>query len=267
MSPQIMTILLLTFIIHLIMTLKYSVRIVGTRTGRIVIASSLFNILALVTRTANSIQTPLLAKYVEGQIVPNAVIQDASNIRWILLTTTLATAIGIFLMPTFQRSFSKAVYAFNIYRSVPSLLLHGFSKTGIYHLRTSIVVPSRGNLKNWRSINRFPIHLVILNTMVEAILIVGAFAALYAGVLNPDLRLTAISLSPIITGIATVLLFVLIDPYMSMLTDDVLQGKTSPLFFRKGVTLLVGTRLVGTILAQFLLVPAAHLIVTIAELI
>jgi len=266
MSSQIISILLLTFVIHLIMTLAYSVRIVGTRTGRIVIAFSLFNILALVTRTASSIQAPLLAKYVEGQIGAS-VTAAVSDFRWILLTTTLATAVGIFLMPTFQRSFSKAVMAFNVYRSVPSLLLHGFSKTGIYHLRTSIAIPSTENLGSWRSVKRFPIHIIILNTVVEAVLIVGAFAALYAGVLNPDLRLTAVSLAPIITGFATVMLFVLIDPYMSMLTDDVLHGKTSHLFFRKGVILLVGTRLAGTILAQLLLVPAAYLIVAAAEFI
>ena len=49
----------LTFIIHLIGTLAYSVRISGTRTRRIAISLSLFNILILISRTSNSFQVPL----------------------------------------------------------------------------------------------------------------------------------------------------------------------------------------------------------------
>lgn len=97
-------------------------------------------------------------------------------------------------------------------------------------------------------------------------LTVGVLASLYAGYLNPALRVTASSLSAVITGLATVLLFVFIDPYLSMLTDEVLQGKVDHLSFRRGVSLLVGGRLAGTLLAQLLLVPAAYLVVIIAEL-
>jgi hypothetical protein len=46
----------LTFVIHLIGTLAYSVRIAGTRTRRIALSLSLFNILVLVSRTSNSFQ-------------------------------------------------------------------------------------------------------------------------------------------------------------------------------------------------------------------
>jgi len=263
MDIQLMIVLLLTFIIHLSTTLAYSVRIVGTRTGKIVIAFSLFNIVALVARTANSLQAPLLAKHTEQQIAVGSV-GLISDFRWILLTATIATVAGILLMPTFQRSFSKIVEAFNLYRSIPLLLVHGFSRTGIYHLRTSVAIPSPDNLGDIKAIRRFPLRIVVLNIIVEALLTVGVLAALYAGYLNPELRMTSISLSVIVTGLATVLLFVFIDPYLSMLTDDVLQGKVSHLFFRRGVVLMVSGRLTGTILAQLLLIPAAYVIVAVA---
>jgi Amj-like protein len=51
----------LTFVIHLIGTLAYSVRIAGTRTRRIALSLSLFNILVLVSRTSNSFHASLLA--------------------------------------------------------------------------------------------------------------------------------------------------------------------------------------------------------------
>ena len=130
MDIQIVIVLFLTFIIHLLTTLAYSVRIVGARTGKIVIAFSLFNILALITRTANSFQAPLLAKHTEQQIAVGSV-GLISNFRWILLAATCATIVGIILMPTFQRSFSKIVEAFNLYRSISRLLIHGFSSKSL----------------------------------------------------------------------------------------------------------------------------------------
>ena len=59
MTTQVIIVLLLTFLINLITTLSYSVRIVGIRTGRIAISFALFNILVLVSRTANGFQASL----------------------------------------------------------------------------------------------------------------------------------------------------------------------------------------------------------------
>ena len=60
MDKGLLLIFVLTFVIHLIGTLAYSVRIAGTRTRRIAISLSLFNILVLVSRTSNSFAAPLL---------------------------------------------------------------------------------------------------------------------------------------------------------------------------------------------------------------
>lgn len=49
MDINLAIICLLTFIIHLIGTLAYSVRIAGVRTRRIAVSFALFNILALVS--------------------------------------------------------------------------------------------------------------------------------------------------------------------------------------------------------------------------
>jgi hypothetical protein len=65
--------------------------------------------------------------------------------------------------------------------------------------------------------------------------------------------------------VATIMMFVFIDPQMSVMTDDVVEGKTSESQFRRTIVWLVGSRLAGTVLAQVLLVPAAMLIVLVAE--
>ena len=58
---------------------------------------------------------------------------------------------------------------------------------------------------------------------------------------------------------------VFIDPHTPGMTDDVLEGRVSDSQFRRAVVWLVGSRLLGTILAQLLLVPSAILIVYVAK--
>ncbi len=62
MDLKLAIICLLAFIIHLIGTLAYAVRIAGVRTRRIAVPFALFNILILVSRTSNSFHDPFLAK-------------------------------------------------------------------------------------------------------------------------------------------------------------------------------------------------------------
>ena len=58
----------------------------------------------------------------------------------------------------------------------------------------------------------------------------------------------------------------LIDPYLSLLTDELVEGKVSDPYFRRSiVSPRLVSRIVGTVMAQFLLVPAALWIVTVAE--
>ena len=66
MDKQIIIVLVLNFIISLIGTLAYSVRLVGVRTGKIAVTFAVFNVLMLVSRTALTFQTPLLTKFVES---------------------------------------------------------------------------------------------------------------------------------------------------------------------------------------------------------
>ena len=77
--------------------------------------------------------------------------------------------------------------------------------------------------------------------------------------------MTSSTLSAIVNGVATILMFVIIDPQLSVMTDDVVEGRLSEPTFRRAIVWLVGSRFAGTVLAQFLLIPAASLIVFVAE--
>ncbi|MBZ9687098.1 lipid II flippase Amj family protein [Clostridium estertheticum] len=267
MSTQVIIVLILTVIISIISTLAYSVRIVAVRTGRIAVSFAVFNIFALISRTANSVQAPLLAKTIENTIKIGNPQSLLSTFRWILLSTTFATIIGSALMPTFIKVFGKAVESFSINRSIPKLLLHGFSKSGILQFKNSVTRPKKENLSLLKNFKIMPKKIILLNTLAFSISTVGVLASLYAGCLNPELRTTCSTLSAVITGLSTILMVIFIDPYISILTDDVIKGECTQLQFDRCIIFIVGGLIVGTILAQILLVPAAQIISFIAKII
>ncbi len=265
MTNQILIVFFLTFIIHFISTLSYSVRIVGVRTRRIAVSFALFNIMVLISRTANGFQAPLLANQVEKNI-QNGVSGNLMDFRFILLAATLATIVGGFLIPTFQRLFAKAVYQFSEHKSIPKLLLHGFSKAGIIQFRNSLKLPDKSNVAELNNLKNIPKRIFFMNVLAVAVLTVGVLASLYAGYIDPDLRTTSSTLSSVINGGATILLFVFIDPYLSGLTDDVIVGKCSKVVFRKFIIWMVVARVFGTLVAQVVFVPAAKVVAMISQM-
>ena len=259
MTPQIAIVLILTFLINLITTLSYSVRIVGIRTGRIAISFALFNMLVLVSRTANGFQAPLLAKTVETDIKAG-VFDHTGMFRMLLFSCSAATVIGGFMIPTFQRVLSRAVLNFSIHKSMGRLLIHGFSREGLLYFREQLAIPAKQNIAQIKFDHAFPWRIVILNIIAVAILTVGVLSAVYASYLNPDFRTTASNLSAFINGFATILMFAFIDPHLSAMTDDVTMGKCPEATFRKYIVYMTIARLLGTFLAQWLFLPGARLL-------
>ncbi|MGB7195419.1 MAG: lipid II flippase Amj family protein [Collimonas pratensis] len=266
MDKQLIFICFLTFVIHIIDTLAYSVRIAGIRTRRIAVSLALFSILVLVSRTSNSFLGPFLAKRVESNISRQFAAESLlSDFRWLLVSASLATIVGALLIPTFQRVFCRAVEHFQVHRSVPKLILHGFFKGGLSYIKDVASLPRSANVAALRDSGSVSLSMTSLNVAAVALWTVGVFAALYAGALDPSVRVTSSTLSSIINGGATVMMAVFIDPHMSGMTDDVIEGRVSESQFRRAVVWLVGSRLAGTVLAQLLLVPSAMLIVGVAK--
>jgi len=77
--------------------------------------------------------------------------------------------------------------------------------------------------------------IIGLNVVAMALWTLGVFASLYAGYLKPELRVTCSDLSSVINGIATILMFVFIDPQVSVITDDVIEGRISDGRFRRAI--------------------------------
>jgi hypothetical protein len=263
---QLLILLALTFVINLVQTLAYSVRIAGVRTGRIAISISLFNVLVVVSRTANTFQSPVLAKRIEQAVMDEAGRGDSAwDFRWLMAAASLATVAGILLTPTFQRLFTRAVAGFAVHRSFPRLLLRALSPAGLAAVRASLTVPRSPPLAALARRPRPPAGVLLSNVVATGVWVVGALAPLYAMHLDPALRVTSSNLSAVVNGVATILLLVVVDPYLSLMTDDVVEGRAGEGALRRSVVWFLGTRLAGTVLAQLLLAPAASTIAALAE--
>jgi hypothetical protein len=263
MSVQITLVFLFNFIIALIGTLAYSVRLVGVRTGRIAVSFAIFNVLMLISRTANTFQFPLLTKYVERNPHPDELV----NLFYlIIIVAGMATIVGAILIPTFQRILYKGVLSFSVDRSISRLIMHSFSKSGMSYIKECIASPAKENITklNWR---KLPMKIIILNMVTVALLTVGGLAPIFAGSIDPRFRATCITLSSIINGIALIIMSVFVDPQLSVMTDDVVDGKCGEKDFRVCVVGMVVSKTVGTFLAILLLIPASYIIVYFARLI
>jgi hypothetical protein len=257
MDAELLLICALTGVINVIGALAYAARIAGVRTGRIALSFALFNVLLLVSRTANGFLGPFLAKRIETALAAGSGDALIWDLRLVLFAAAGAVALGIVLVPSGQRVFAAAIGYFQHSRSTTRLILRSMTPVGLGTLRDSIALPSGGTFKALQGERGVSWSVLIANALAQALLAVGVLAALYAGYLVPEFRVTAAQMTAIVNGFATILLFALIDPQISALTDDVVDGSVSEATFRRAMIWVSLSRLVGTLLAQVMLVPAA----------
>ena len=265
MDTQLLVICLLTAGINLIGTLAYAARIAGVRTRRIAMSFALFNILVLVSRTSNSFLGPFLAKRIETRIAHGGGDALLGDFRMVLASASMAVFLGILLVPSGQRMFARAIGYFQEHRSTARMILRTASPAGLRVVRAAISVPRLDGIRELAKPRGVGWGVLLANCLAQALITVGVLASLYAGYLNPDFRVTASQLSAVINGFATILLFALIDPQLSVMTDDVVEGRVSEPLFRRTIVWISFSRLAGTLLAQALFVPSALAIAWVAN--
>lgn len=260
MDTELILICALTGVINLIGALAYAARIAGVRAGRIALSFALFNVLLLVSRTSNGFLGPFLAKRIETGLANGSGDALLFDPRLVLFSAAAAVALGIVLVPTGQRLFAAAITFFQVNRSTTKLLLRSVTPAGLNTIRDSVALPSAETLRSLKGARGVSWPVLIANAAAQGLLAVGVLASLYAGYLVPEFRLTASQMTAIVNGFATILLFALIDPQISALTDDVVEGSVSDAMFRRAMIWVSLSRLAGTLLAQVLPVPAAVVI-------
>lgn len=276
---QLLIVAILTTVIHMVNTLIYSVRLSGVRTERLATALSLFQVIFLIASTANLIQAPLMSSIVEHAINKGIAIVGSDNllgssfyqhqlslldtkIRLVILSGTFGTILGGLLIPAFVSVFVKWIMLLEGIGSVPRMILEAIlrprkisSMTGKFRL------PSPGRFRDaLREPLNIPKHFLIANIIITGIWTTGVLSALYAGALIPHFRSTATLMSGIINGVAAVLAATVVDPTAAVITDQAMRGVRKETDVRQMAIYLAFTRLLGTMLAQVIFVPAAIII-------
>lgn len=265
-AKRLLIVCFFTMIINLIDTLSYSIRPSGVKTRKLAVSLSLFNIMAVISRLSNMIQGPFLGSLVDISIKEKLVPLLGLNMRFVLLSATLGAIIGAPLMPTFVSIFSAAINGMESAGTVPKLIIKSLKWKNIKNIKSRIVLPRLSMLSGIRTTN-IPKNFLIYNVIITSIYTTGIISSLYAGAMLPNFRTTASLLSGIINGFATILLTIIVDPVAALITDQALAGKRTQQDVNTMVVLLVFGKIIGTLLAQLVFLPASYLILYVTKLI
>lgn len=257
-SDLFIKLIILTIIIHIIDTLSYAVRLNSVKSGNFALSLSLFNLIVLISRTANMFQGPLIGTMIDKSI--KIKYNPINEIRYVILATSIGTLVGIILIPTFLKLFSKSVSKLEETGSIPNLVVQSLSIANIKSIAKNTVRPSKAMIKDLRYKN-IPKKLLLLNAVITGIYAIGVLAAYYASIYAPDKRLAISASSGMINGIASILLTIFIDPKVAIITDEAYRGKREYGDVKTLAIMLIGTKLIGTLIGQLLLIPSARFIV------
>lgn len=256
MKTIVIELIIITAVIHLIDTLAYSVRLNSVKSGQYALSLSLFNVFVLISRTAYTLLSPLIGKLI-GHSIANEYNPEL-ELRLIILASTIGTILGILAIPTFLKVFGKAVSKLELTGSVPVVIIQALNLNSIKRIAKSATLPKKGMVNKWTLID-VPKTLLLLNTLITGVYTIGIFSAYYSATLvSSEKQLAIAASSGFITGVATILLTMFIDPKAAIVTDQALRGDRPYQDVKTLVVLLIGTKLLGTILGQLLFIPGAE---------
>jgi hypothetical protein len=268
--------MLITFVVQGVTIGAYAARLAGVQTKRIATSISLFNLFVTAGRLAN-----LFMAFFVGPLsdeAGNAVAKLQSNpaavsawqhgfdlqLRLIVLAGSAGMFVFALFLPMFTYLFRRGVHSFEARGSVPHSLARLLSPAVIADVLSSQHLPSFAEVRSfdWRAL---PGRLLVFNTVVMCVYAIGVQASFLASVLDVGVARTAISLSGVVNGVGTVAFTLFVDPTSAIITDQAIHGKRTVEEVRAMVFYLSLTAIVGSLISQAILYPAAVVIEVVAR--
>lgn len=270
MDYRLTAVLALTIVIHIFNTLSYAVRPAGVSTKRIAIAFSLWNVLFLVSSTANTVQGPFMSNIIDaalnaasGPEVLNFIVTDFRLVLW---AATIGTVLGTLLIPSFIKIFTRSIMLFDRVGSVPGMFVAAFSREKLHRVVADVHLPNADTVRRARE-KGIPRRIMLLNCIITGIYTTGVLSALYASLLEPGLARTTLAMSAVVNGIGQVLSATMVDPKVASITDEAARGIRAEEDVKYMTLYLAFSRVAGTLLAQVFFVPAAVLVAYVSKMI
>lgn len=278
---QLLAAMALNVVIQAIQIGAYAARLAGVRTGRIATSISLFNLFVTASRVAALLYTLMLGpladragnavKKLMAEHAPAGRLADVQHLfdhqlRFIVLAGMIGTVIGALLLPMFTALYVRGVRSFERTKSLPHSMLRLFNPRVILDLMRSFRWPSWAELRGF-SPKHIPRRLLIFNVLVTGIYAIGVVAAYDASVMDGNVARTALGISGIINGVATIAFTFFVDPTSSIIVDEAVKGERPHDDVKSMVFYLSLTAIIGWGLSQLLLTPSAQIIGFVARLV
>lgn len=270
--------LLLNAVIQIAAVGAFAARVAGVTTHRIALSISLFSLVAFASRLANLFYAPMLATIADrtGDVVAKTLGSPALaaaplgqfdlQVRLIVFAGTIGTLIGALFLPVFEYLFVRGINSYQRTDSVPRSLLRLLNAGVLLDVVRAFRLP-RPALWSLHHPSRVPGKLLFWNTVLQAVYAIGVIAAAYASVRDPLYARTAYSLSGVVNGIGTFAFTLFVDPTAAGIVDSAVHGKRTIEDVRAMVFWLTVTMVLGTLISQLLLFPAAVVIDAAARLV
>lgn len=243
----------------------YAARLAGVQMRRIATSISLFNLFVTASRLANMFYSPMLGSISDkasalSRIGPHwkvvAVHQYDLQLRFIIIAGTLGTIVGALMLPTFLHLYRRGIAAFERFGSVPRALFRLGDPVVIGELARSVRAPVPSTWARFRP-DHVPVKLMVANVVVTAVYAVGVVAAAYASIIDPHAARTALLASGLVNGFATISFTLIVDPTSAFITDQAVRGERPVEQVKSLVFYLALSAIVGTLISQAILYPAA----------
>ncbi len=238
-------------------------RLAGVRAKRVATGLTLFNLFATSSRMLNLIYAPLMGALIDISRRLGDVAGFERDLRVIIAAASVGTVLGGLLTPTFAVLLQRGIGSFerrgSLVWAMSRLVVPATFRSAVMQFRRPAVRMLR------YSPTSIPKGFLYWNVVVMAFWIAGPLSAFYAGVIDSKVTGTALLLSGLITGVATITLTLVVDPTAAVITDQTALGIRPESDIKAMLLYLVLSAVVGTLLAQAVLRPAAELIVAVAR--
>lgn len=204
-NKYLITVCILTVIVNFVGTSNIAARIVASRTKRFASSNVIFNIFLLVSQFSATIQAPLLAKIIENDIL-NGKKPNETIFRMVIFSSTIGIILGGIAIPTLHRFVEKGVDLMYKQSSVIKLILKSLKPKTFLYFKESITLANYANYKRLLNLKGINHTIILLNIVVYSFTTISILSCLYAGYLNPALRITSLSMSGIANGLSSVLM-------------------------------------------------------------
>ncbi|HET6896568.1 MAG TPA: DUF2837 family protein [Candidatus Baltobacteraceae bacterium] len=282
---QLFVALAINVLVQAIQIGAYAARLAGVRTGRIATSISLFNLFVTASRLATLVYTLMLGPLSDkaGNAVKTLVSRHPElphtasligqiqhtfewQLRLIIVAGTVGTIIGSLMLPMFTYLYVRGVRSFEQTKSLPHSLIRLADPRVLWEVCTHLRVPHYSEIFSFSTRN-IPRRLLIFNVIVTGIYAIGVVAAYYASVLDVNVARTAIGISGIINGIGTIAFTFFVDPTSSIIVDEAVKGERPHEEVKAMVFYLSLTAIIGWVVSQVLLWPAAWIISAVAHIV